>query len=106
MSVKEKVAIEDGKKVHCYKQGSIWVCYEHSAYLIFQDKVYKPAKKWIKNTNKEVISIGFPQKALTLARTNLTCLFRRKRKLSRFCKCLINYFCLIICIDYLGLVIS
>jgi hypothetical protein len=66
MCIKEKIEKEDGQMVHCYKQGAFWVAYEQSAYIICQDKAYKPTKKRIKNINKEVVTIGFPQKALEL----------------------------------------
>ena len=34
MSIKEKLAKEDGTHMYCYKQGAFWVCYEQSAYLL------------------------------------------------------------------------
>ena len=64
MSIKDKIEKEDGERVYCYKQGAFWVAYEQSAYIICQSKAYKPIKKWIKNINKEVITIGFPPKSL------------------------------------------
>ena len=56
MSIKEKLAKEDGTHIYCYKQGAFWVCYEQSAYT--------PSKKWIKNIAQEVVTIGFPNTAL------------------------------------------
>lgn len=47
-----------------HKQGAFWVAYEQSVYIIYQSKAYKPIKKWIKNINKKVITIGFPSKSL------------------------------------------
>ena len=64
MSIKDKIEKEDGQRVYCYKQGAFWVAYEQSAYIICQSKAYKPIKKWIKNINREVITIGFPPKSL------------------------------------------
>ena len=34
MSIKEKLAKEDGTHIYCYKQGAFWVCYEQSAYIV------------------------------------------------------------------------
>ncbi|MDC1464770.1 hypothetical protein N8387_03675 [Polaribacter sp.] len=54
MSIKEKLAKEDGTHIYCYKQGAFWVCYEQSAYIVSLSKAYKPSKKWIKNIAQEV----------------------------------------------------
>lgn len=43
-----------------YKEGVFWVGYEQSAYYIAQHKAYKPTKKYFKNINKTIVSIGFP----------------------------------------------
>jgi hypothetical protein len=64
MSIKEKLAKEDGTHIYCYKQGAFWVCYEQSAYIVSLSKAYKPSKKWIKNIAQEVVTIGFPNTAL------------------------------------------
>ena len=64
MSIKEKLAKEDGTHMYCYKQGAFWVCYEQSAYIVSLSKAYKPSKKWIKNIAQEVVTIGFPNTAL------------------------------------------
>ena len=45
MSIKEKLAKEDGTHIYCYKQGAFWVCYEQSAYIVNLSKGYKPTKK-------------------------------------------------------------
>jgi hypothetical protein len=64
MSIKEKLAKEDGMHIYCYQQGAFWVCYEQSAYILSLSKAYKPSKKWIKNRAQEVVTIGFPNTAL------------------------------------------
>jgi hypothetical protein len=64
MSIKEKLAKEDGMHIYCYQQGAFWVCYEQSAYIVSLSKAYKPSKKWIKNRAQEVVTIGFPNTAL------------------------------------------
>ncbi len=64
MTVKEKLVLENGKHIFCYKQGAFWVCYEQSAYLVCHIKSYKPVKKFVKNCNQEVVTIGFPTNAL------------------------------------------
>jgi hypothetical protein len=64
MSIKEKLAKEDGMHIYCYKQGAFWVCYEQSVYIVSLSKAYKPSKKWIKNRAQEVVTIGFPNTAL------------------------------------------
>jgi hypothetical protein len=64
VTVKEILAKENGKYIICYKQGAFWVCYEQSAYLVCLSRAYKPVKKLIKNCNQEVVTIGFPNRAL------------------------------------------
>lgn len=43
-----------------YKEGVFWVAYEQSAYFIAQFKEYKPTKKYFKNIDRFVVSVGFP----------------------------------------------
>ena len=43
-----------------YKEGVFWVAYEQSAYYIAQYKGYKPTKKYFKNINQSIVSVGFP----------------------------------------------
>lgn len=64
MTVKEIIAQEYGTSIFCYKQGAFWVCYEQSAYLVCLIKNYTPVKKFIKNCNQEVVSVGFPNSVL------------------------------------------
>jgi hypothetical protein len=64
MTIKEIIAKEEGKYIFSYKQGAFWVCYEQSAYLFCLSRTYKPVKKFIKNCNQEVVTIGFPTSAL------------------------------------------
>jgi hypothetical protein len=44
MSIKEKLAKEDGTHMYCYKQGAFWVCYEQSAYIV-SDYLIKSLQK-------------------------------------------------------------
>lgn len=64
MTIKEIIAKETGTSIFCYKQGVFWVCYEQSAYLVCISRAYTPVKKYIKNCNQEVVSVGFPNSAL------------------------------------------
>ena len=64
MTIKELIAEETGKHIFCHKQGAFWVCYEQSAYLACFSRAYTPVKKFIKNCNQEVVSVGFPNSAL------------------------------------------
>jgi hypothetical protein len=64
MTIKELIDKETGKSIFCYKQGAFWVCYEQSAYLVCFSRAYTPVKKFIKNCNQEVVTIGFPNSAL------------------------------------------
>jgi hypothetical protein len=36
------------------------MAYEQSAYYIKQHKGYKPTKKYFKNINQTIVSVGFP----------------------------------------------
>lgn len=60
MKIQEILAKEDGKAIHCYKQGAFWVGYEQSALAIHREKGYKPTKKYVKCVGEEVVTAGFP----------------------------------------------
>jgi hypothetical protein len=64
MTIKEIIAKETGKHIFCYEQGAFWECYEQSAYLVCISRAYTPVKKWIKNGNQVLVSVGFPNSAL------------------------------------------
>ena len=64
MTIKEIITKETGKHIFCHKQGAFWVCYEQSAYLVCFSRAFTLVKKFIKNCNQEVVSVGFPNSAL------------------------------------------
>lgn len=52
--------------IHLYKEGSFWKAYERSAFLFVKHiKAYRTKKKFYKNMQQDVISIGFPDVALS-----------------------------------------
>jgi hypothetical protein len=76
MGISEKIAHSDVFHVNIYKEGVFWIAYEHSAYYFWLMKGYKPTKKFVKTVKKEIVSIGFPQKALNI-NINSNCLIER-----------------------------
>ena len=70
MTIKDKIEKEDGQILYCYKQGAFWVAYEQSAYLVCLSSAYKPTKKYVKNCNQEVVTIGFPNNTLEQRKKN------------------------------------
>jgi hypothetical protein len=64
MEISEKIAHSDTFHVTIYKEGVFWIAYEHSAYYFWLTKGYRPTKKFVKKIKKEIVSVGFPQKAL------------------------------------------
>jgi hypothetical protein len=74
MEISEKIVHSDTFHVNIYKEGVFWVAYEHSAYYFWLTKGYRPAKKFIKKIKKEIVSVGFPQKALHI---DSNCLMER-----------------------------
>ena len=83
MSIKDKIEIENGQSVYCYKQGAFWVVYEQSAYYIWQLKGFKPTKKWYKNILKEVVQVGFPNTEEVL-KTNIALIKDRNNALFQY----------------------
>lgn len=69
MTILEKIRYSqngsDVKEIHIWKEGVFWVAYEQSAYSVWLQKHYKATKKFIKTAAMAVISIGFPQAALS-----------------------------------------
>jgi hypothetical protein len=62
------IFIEEGNTncIHLYKEGSFWKAYERSAYLFVKHlKNYQTKRRYYKNINQEIISIGFPDVALS-----------------------------------------
>ena len=52
-------------KIHLLQEGSFWIAYERSAFRFVRTvKPYKVKKKMIKTVGCEVVSLGFPLKAL------------------------------------------
>jgi hypothetical protein len=77
MTITEKLAMEHGHEIHLHKEGVFWVAYEHSAYWVHlrsttrgcnplsEKKGYKPTKKFIKAAQQDVVTVGFPNNALS-----------------------------------------
>ena len=69
MTILEKIRYSQNgveeSKIHLWKEGVFWVAYEQSAYSVWLQKHYKATKKFIKTAAMEVISIAFPQAALS-----------------------------------------
>lgn len=58
-TISEKIIHTSLHQVKLYKQGMFWVGYEQSAYYVWQQKGYKPTKKFVKSVAVEVVQIGF-----------------------------------------------
>ena len=48
-----------------FLEGKFWKAYEQSAYVLARLYGFKPTKRYIKLINQEVISVGFPEEALS-----------------------------------------
>jgi len=59
-TIANKILHPSSKHILLYKEGVFWVAYEQSAYYIAQYKGYKPTKKYFKNINQTIVSVGFP----------------------------------------------
>ena len=59
-TIANKILHPSPKHILLYKEGVFWVAYEQSAYYIAQYKGYKPTKKYFKNINQTIVSVGFP----------------------------------------------
>lgn len=64
MRFSEILLQESTTKIQLYKHGVFWTAYEQSSYSIWKKKGYKVNCRFIKNINRFVISLGFPEKAL------------------------------------------
>lgn len=58
-TITDKITHNSLHQIKCYKQGLFWEAYEQSAYCIWEQKGYKPTKKWFKNSNQDVVQGGF-----------------------------------------------
>ena len=65
MTIKEKIQHQSLAEIRLYLEGTFWTAYEQSAYYFHKLKGYKPTKKFIKVINQEVVSVGFPENALS-----------------------------------------
>jgi hypothetical protein len=71
--ISEKVLHTNLYEVKIYREGVFWIAYEQSAYYFWQQKGYKPTKKFVKTLGQEIVSIGFPQNAYDILKnTTLT----------------------------------
>ena len=67
MNLKEKIDAEQQDKplVLLYMEGMFWKAYEQSAMRFTKEiKAYKLQKRFFKNVNSEVVSLGFPDGSL------------------------------------------
>jgi hypothetical protein len=65
MNIAEKLEfLKAPCELHLFKEGVFWVAYEQNAYFIWSMKGYKPNKKYIKSIQQEIVSVGFPERAL------------------------------------------
>lgn len=67
MNLKEKIDAEqqDRPLVLLYMEGMFWKAYEQSAMRFTKEiKAYKLQKRFFKNVNSEVVSLGFPDGSL------------------------------------------
>ena len=65
MNILEKIKLsQNSQSIHLFKEGAFWVAYEYGAYYFWQQKGYKPTKKFVKCINQEVVSVGFPKDVL------------------------------------------
>jgi hypothetical protein len=68
MTLQEKIAIEEDASgyLHLYLEGIFWKSYQQSAYLMCQKMSrLKVTRKYIQTVRCEVVSVGFPDSALS-----------------------------------------
>ncbi|MDR0833694.1 MAG: hypothetical protein LBN93_05840 [Candidatus Symbiothrix sp.] len=68
MTMPEIVAREavNTNRIYLYKEGSFWKAYEYSAYLfVIYIKMYQTKTKFLQNVGMQIVSIGFPDIALS-----------------------------------------
>jgi hypothetical protein len=85
MGISGVILIEDGNtnNIHLYKEGSFWKAYERSAYLfVHHIKPYRTKLRYYKNIEREVISIGFPDSALSGLVKDCKIIYRTETSLS------------------------
>jgi hypothetical protein len=67
MKIKEILEIEsnNGGVINLFLEGIFWKVYEQSAYLFSANvEAFAINKKMIKNVQKEIVSLGFPETSL------------------------------------------
>jgi hypothetical protein len=64
MGISEKIIHSNTFHIYSYKEGVFWIAYEQSAYYFWQQRGYKPTKKFVKSIGREIVSVGFPQNAM------------------------------------------
>ena len=69
-----------------FLEGKFWKAYEQSAYVLTRLYGFKPTKRYIKLINEEVISVGFPEEALSKYLSNAL-VDREKKILHAWVQC-------------------
>lgn len=69
-----------------FLEGKFWKAYEQSAYVLTRLYGFKPTKRYIKLINQEVISVGFPEEALSKYLSNAR-VDREKKMLHAWVQC-------------------
>ncbi len=69
-----------------FLEGKFWKAYEQSAYVLTRLYGFKPTKRYIKLINEEVISVGFPEEALSKYLSNAR-VDREKKMLHAWVQC-------------------
>lgn len=57
--IADKITFASKRHLVLYKEGIFWMAYEQSAYFVAQRKGYTPVKKFYKNIEREIVSVGF-----------------------------------------------
>lgn len=51
--------------IYLYREGLFWKAYEYSAYqFVHTVRAYNPQKKWMKGLQRDIVSLGFPDRVL------------------------------------------
>ncbi len=69
-----------------FLEGKFWKAYEHSAFVLTRLYGFKPTKRYIKLIGEEVISVGFPEEALSKYLSNAR-VDREKKILRAWVQC-------------------
>ena len=64
MAVKDKIIHQSPTEIRLYKEGTFWVGYEQSAFLLTQIKLLKLSKRFVIAAGQEVVTVGFPDATL------------------------------------------